>query len=91
MDSRARLRAWIDAHTDQRRFAAEIGVTEAYLSQILSARRTPRLPILGRIEDQTGIPIRGWLPIPHGKSAKATKAKRKSSRVSGGQSHAGIG
>lgn len=60
METRKRLLDWIANHTTQREFAAELGITEAYLSQVLHGRRTPRLPILMDIEDKTGVTVRSW-------------------------------
>lgn len=81
MTARARLRHWIAEHTTQQAFAAELGVTAGYLSQVLSGDRTPRLPILARIEDLTAIGIRSWLPSPHGAAAKMDENKRDSANV----------
>lgn len=91
MNARERLKTWIAQHTDQRRFAQDILITESYLSQVLSGRRTPRLPILARIERETGIPIAGWVPIPVGASAKPKRSGRKTANIGAGKSHAAIG
>jgi len=78
MTGRKRLKAWIVKHTNQRRFAAEIDIHETYLSQTLSGRRTPRLPILAAIERETGIPIGSWVPSLYGETDKPRKTMRKS-------------
>lgn len=90
MEARKRLKAWILAHTNQRRFAADIGIDETYLSQVLAGLRTPRLPILARIEAETGIPLNGWVPLADGKSSQARKKSKKSGNVGGGKSHAAV-
>lgn len=77
MTARERLRAWIEEHTNQRRFAADINIHETYLSQVLSGRRTPRLPILGAIERETGIPLNSWLPTSHGEPSGAAKKPKR--------------
>jgi transcriptional regulator with XRE-family HTH domain len=91
MNNRERLRAWIRAHTDQRSFASDIGIHETYLSQTLSGRRTPRLPILYRIEQQTGVPVSGWVPLLIGDAEKRRKARRKLRSLGKGKSHAAVG
>lgn len=64
---RERLAAYIERHFDnQYEFARLLKITEAYLSQILSGRRRPSLPILSEIEDITGIPMRAWVPTRRG-------------------------
>lgn len=88
MDARKRLKAWILNHTNQTRFADEIGIHEAYLSQILSGNRTPGLPILALIEEETGIPINSWVPRSHGKVVRSRKNQRKSANVGGEKSRA---
>lgn len=91
MTARERLKAWITNHTNQRRFADDIAITESYLSQVLAGLRTPRLPILCEIERQTGIPVNSWMPITNGKSAKARKAKSKSRSLGAEKSHVAVG
>jgi transcriptional regulator with XRE-family HTH domain len=91
MHGRLRLRAWIQNHTNQRQFAAEIGVDESYVSQILSGRRTPRLPILGAIERETGIPMNSWLPMSNSKSSRTRTAKRKTRNIGGEKSRVSVG
>ena len=88
MTARERLRAWIENHTDQRRFAVELGVDETTLSHYLSGRRRPKSPKLARIEDLTGIPMRSWLPSPSGETAKPRGNKRTSRKLGGANSHA---
>jgi transcriptional regulator with XRE-family HTH domain len=88
MTARERLRAWIKNHTNQRRFAQELAIDEGYLSQVLSGRRTPRLPILADIERQTGIPVGSWVPTGRGETAKQRRNRRESRKLGAGKSHA---
>ena len=37
----------------QRSFAKQVGVTEAYISQILNGLRSPSIRLAGKIEDKT--------------------------------------
>jgi transcriptional regulator with XRE-family HTH domain len=85
MEARKRLKAWIVLHTNQREFAKDIGIDESYLSQVLAGLRTPRLPILGRIERETGIPVGGWVPSTHGTSAPQRRNTRKTANVGAAQ------
>jgi transcriptional regulator with XRE-family HTH domain len=73
------LLAWIKrSKLTQRVFAAEISLTDAHLSQILTGKRRPGLPIAIRIEDRTGVPVRSWLPQRVGglKTRRGNKAKK---------------
>lgn len=45
----------------QEDIAKRLGISAAYLSQILHGKRVPALNVLGRIEELTGIPIKAWL------------------------------
>lgn len=79
------LAAWIKrSKLTQRQFAPLIALTEAHLSQILSGKRRPGLPIAVRIEDRTGVPVRSWLPQRVGGSARKrgsqTRAAEKTNR-----------
>jgi transcriptional regulator with XRE-family HTH domain len=40
-----------------------LGITDSYLSQILSGRRRPGLDIAVRIETLTGVPVESWADI----------------------------
>lgn len=69
------LAAYRDRHTYKQYELAELlELDEAYLSQILSGRRRPGLPIAVRIEDRTGIPAKSWLLNRVGKSKKRQQA-----------------
>lgn len=50
------------ADTRHRDFAEKVGISPAYLSQILSGARTPSLDVACLIEDATGgvVPVRSW-------------------------------
>lgn len=55
------LRAWLDrSRKQQKDLAAELGITDSYLSQVLSGIRRPKLEILIRIESVTGVPVSSW-------------------------------
>ena len=45
-------------------FAREVGISEAYLSQILAGKRTPSLSLMYRIEQVTGgaVTRMHWFP-----------------------------
>lgn len=87
MTARERLKAWIDNHTDQRRFAAELGIDESMLSHYISGRRRPSSPTMGLIEDLTGIPMRSWLPTRVGKTADRTRNLGKSGKLGARNNH----
>jgi transcriptional regulator with XRE-family HTH domain len=44
----------------QNELADLLGLTDSYLSQILSGRRRPGLDIAVRIETLTGVPVESW-------------------------------
>ena len=46
----------------QRGWADELGITPAYLSQIMQGDRVPALALAIRMADQTGISIRLFVP-----------------------------
>lgn len=55
------LRDWLTrSKQNQRVFAAALGVSDAYLSQILSGIRRPKLEMLMTIEAATGVPVASW-------------------------------
>lgn len=59
---RDRLKDWIERSRCQQQQAAEIlGITPAYLSQILSGVRTPGLANAVKFEHITGIAAESWL------------------------------
>ena len=69
-----RLRDYRAKHYEKAyEMAAEIRITEAQLSQILSGKRRPGLDIAARIEDVTGIPARSWADSKVGKSKRPVK------------------
>ena len=70
---RARLADWIRRSGCTQTKAAEIlGITTAYLSQLLSGVRTPGLTNAIKIEDITGIAVRSWELNPLSESDVAT-------------------
>lgn len=71
--------------------AAYLDLTEAHLSQFLSRKRNPGLPIAARIEDRTGVPMRSWLDNGLGgkfrKRARRPRNKPKIAQISEVLSH----
>lgn len=68
---RERLAAYIRrSRQKQYEVAAELQITESYLSQVLSGRRRPGLDIAVRIEAATGIPVVAWAAKKRAKSVK---------------------
>lgn len=58
---RERLSKYIErSRQKQYEVAADLRITESYLSQVLSGRRRPGLDIAVRIETLTGIPVSAW-------------------------------
>lgn len=78
------LEAWrLRSKLNQRTLAATLGVSDGYLSQILSGKRRPKLELLTAIEGLSGVPVSSWLDTRRGKtgnkhihSAKATNVYR---------------
>lgn len=69
-----RLAEYRDRHGYKQYELAELlGVTEAYLSQLLAHKRRPGLPTAVRFEELTGIPAASWLLSPRSKRVKAVK------------------
>lgn len=76
------LDAWrLRSKQNQRELAVALGVSDGYLSQILSGLRRPKLELLMRIEDLTGVPVSSWADIRRGKSGKSRKHSADSSNV----------
>lgn len=58
---RSQLRAWLRRSLKQQKeLAAELSITDAYLSQILTGIRRPKLETLIQIERLTGVPLVSW-------------------------------
>lgn len=66
---------------DQRTLAGLLGISDGYLSQILSGARRPKLELLIRIEELTGVPVSSWVDIRRGKSGKPKKHSADSPNV----------
>lgn len=63
------LKDWLArSRKTQKELAAKIGVTEGYLSQILSGLRRPKLETLIAIQAETGVPLESWVATRDGKS-----------------------
>lgn len=66
---RKRLREWLDrSRKQQKELARALGVSDGYLSQILSGLRRPKLELLMAIEVETGVPVESWADTRRGKS-----------------------
>lgn len=48
---------------NQGEFAQELGISEAFLSQILSGKRQPSLPLAVKLEELTGVPARDFAGV----------------------------
>jgi transcriptional regulator with XRE-family HTH domain len=58
---RRELKAWLRRSVmKSSTLASELGISRAYMSQILSGERRPGLDLLVRIHDRTGIAPRSW-------------------------------
>lgn len=74
LHGRQLLRAWLDrSRQQQRTLAAKLGVSDPYLSQILSGLRRPKLELLMLIEAETGVPVASWADTRRGKVDQAQK------------------
>lgn len=69
------LREWLDrTQLKQKDLADRLGISDAYLSHILTGYRRPKLELLAQIEYQTGVPIRSWLDTQGGTSENVVEA-----------------
>lgn len=72
--ARERLKDYCDRHGyKQYELAEMLGITDAYLSQVLSGARRPGLPIAAKIEDVAGIQAASWMLTASGKRPKKHK------------------
>lgn len=85
LSGRERLKAYRDKHGYKQYELAELlELDETHLSQILSGKRRPGLPIAVRIEDICGIPAKSWLLTQRG-SRRGTKGENQDETVQIGQ------
>jgi transcriptional regulator with XRE-family HTH domain len=78
MQGPARLREWIEkSHLTQRQAARVFGIHFTFVNQLLTGRRAPALATAERIERETGIPMRAWVPTRAGKTAGRSPGSRK--------------
>jgi transcriptional regulator with XRE-family HTH domain len=76
------LNAWRErSKQNQRTLAATLGVSDGYLSQILSGVRRPKLELLVKIEAISGVPVSSWVDTRRGKSGKSKKDSADSANV----------
>lgn len=67
-NGRQLLKAWIGrSNQNQRALAATLGVSDGYLSQLLSGIRMPGRELSVAIESHTGVPVGSWSDTRRGK------------------------
>ncbi len=72
---RQQLRAWLHRSVrKQKDLAAQLGITDAFLSQVLAGNRRPKLETLLKIEAVTGVPVVSWADIPLGTSDEPSES-----------------
>jgi transcriptional regulator with XRE-family HTH domain len=60
----ARIRARLKRQKkSQNQLATELGISKAHLSQILSGKRRPSLPLALLLEEKTGVPARDFAEV----------------------------
>ena len=70
------LRAWLKrSNLNQKDLAAQLRITDAFLSQLITGKRRAKLEILMLIEDITGVPVSAWADITHGKTDLRRKSR----------------
>ena len=77
------LNAWRErSKLTQTELAEALKVSNGYMSQILTGKRTPtNLPFLMRIEALTGVPPSSWVDTKRGKSEKSQKPSANAANV----------
>lgn len=76
------LEAWrLRSKQNQKTLAASLGVSDGYLSQILSGKRRPKLELLDAIQSLSGVPVSSWLEPRRGKADNRRKASAKPTNV----------
>jgi transcriptional regulator with XRE-family HTH domain len=72
---RQHLRAWLSRSVQkQTDLAAQLGISDAFLSQVLAGNRRPKLETLLKIEALTGVPVVSWADTPLGPSDEPSDA-----------------
>ena len=83
-----RLAEYRDRHGYKQYELAELlGLADAHLSQILTGKRRPGLPIAVRIEQRTGIPAESWLLTRRGKNGRRATDTTESAQIHTGKAH----
>jgi transcriptional regulator with XRE-family HTH domain len=67
---------------NQRELARLIGITDAYLSQVLSGKRFPGRENALLIERLTGVPVESWSEPRRGKTDRTKRATTETANVS---------
>jgi len=72
------LREWLDrSKLKQKDLADRLGISDAYLSQILLGNRRPKLELLTLIEHTTGVPVSSWVDTRSGELDQPTEVDAK--------------
>ena len=63
MDSQHPLKNWIETNTSPAQFARDLAISESYLSEILSGRKSPSLGLAARLSRATSgaVPIEAFV------------------------------
>lgn len=70
------LREWLRrSNMNQKELAPQLGITEAFLSQLLTRKRRAKLEILMQIEYITGVPVSAWADIQVGRMGTSKKVR----------------
>jgi transcriptional regulator with XRE-family HTH domain len=71
-DSSHPLESWIVSNTSQARFAKTAGLSEPYLSEILSGKKRPSLKMASRLSRATGgdVPIEAFVGLSEAEAAQ---------------------
>lgn len=81
---RRELLQWLERTACQdAQFAARLGISPAYLSQILHGHRRPGLDVLARMRDLTGIPPMAWADTDEDEKDSSADRRRKKSTEGG--------
>lgn len=83
-EGRIALREWLSRSLLRRKDLADrLDISRPYMSQVLGGARRPRLELLTRIENVTGVPTVSWVdtrvsstPFPRKRTAKSTNVCR---------------
>lgn len=87
MNGRELLRDWLrKSHTQQQTLAQRLGLSNGFLSQVLSGLRRPKLETLDQIQTLTGVPVGSWVDISRATSDRQAKPSAKRAVFTGRKS-----